>query len=630
MHKNIGCFEAVWMFFWNFIKNSLTYRLIRRVYDCISSAWRKSRIIGFFRHLHFDETSLKKSLAGRFVRSPFTFVEFLQNKYGDGLNSAIDKSGIFTLCRALMNNILGLNLRFIGIFLCFSAIGIFAGQAVCRNINYFSLVFLVAGLVLTPFDINVTEYLKNSALCRLICKLLGIEPDFEWFDNKYTTCKIRLYLSGAIGLVAGFAGGFASPLIIPLAIIGITAVLVIIKNPSAGAFALVFAAPLVPTMAAVGLSLLCLFSLLLHAVRTKGFRFKFDGTGFFIILFIAVYLIAGITSFSMMKSLSIWAIYFAFMTMYFVIINSVNTEKLLRGILVCFVLSGLFVCLYGIAQYLFGWNTTQAWMDEDMFSDIKMRIYSTLGNPNVLGEYILLVLPVSIGLMWINKNPASKIVYAGISAVMFAALILTFSRGCWIGILFAAVIFITFAAGKLWGLGLLALPVLPMVLPESIINRFASIGDMKDSSTSYRVYIWMGTLSMIKDFWVSGIGMGQEAFTQVYPFYSYNGIVAPHSHNLFLQILVESGIAGIAVFLLIIFFYLRKVMVGYQVGGKGDAMSTMMTAITAGICGFLVQGMFDNSFYNYRVMLVFWCTLAIGRACVYVAEQRRESNDKGN
>ncbi|MBQ3572992.1 MAG: hypothetical protein IJA16_00180, partial [Clostridia bacterium] len=185
MHKNIGCFEAVWMFFWNFIKNSLTYRLIRRVYDCISSAWRKSRIIGFFRHLHFDETSLKKSLAGRFVRSPFTFVEFLQNKYGDGLNSAIDKSGIFTLCRALMNNILGLNLRFIGIFLCFSAIGIFAGQAVCRNINYFSLVFLVAGLVLTPFDINVTEYLKNSALCRLICKLLGIEPDFEWFDNKY-------------------------------------------------------------------------------------------------------------------------------------------------------------------------------------------------------------------------------------------------------------------------------------------------------------------------------------------------------------------------------------------------------------------------------------------------------------
>ena len=118
--------------------------------------------------------------------------------------------------------------------------------------------------------------------------------------------------------------------------------------------------------------------------------------------------------------------------------------------------------------------------------------------------------------------------------------------------------------------------------------------------------------------------MGQEAFTQVYPFYSYNGIIAPHSHNLFLQILVESGVVGIGVFLIISVLFLRRIMTGYQYGGKGDSLSTIMTAIAAGFCGFLVQGMFDNSFYNYRVMLVFWCVLALGRACVYVAKQRSE------
>ena len=134
----------------------------------------------------------------------------------------------------------------------------------------------------------------------------------------------------------------------------------------------------------------------------------------------------------------------------------------------------------------------------------------------------------------------------------------------------------------------------------------------------------MGTVAMMKDFWISGIGMGKEAFTQVYPFYSYNAIVAPHSHNLFLQIMVESGIVGIIVFLLVVFFFLRRMMVGYQIGGKGNGMSTMMTAISAGVCGFLMQGMFDNCFYNYRVLLVFWCVLALGRACVYIAEQRSE------
>ena len=46
-------------------------------------------------------------------------------------------------------------------------------------------------------------------------------------------------------------------------------------------------------------------------------------------------------------------------------------------------------------QYAFGWTTSNAWIDEEMFEDATMRVYSTLGNPNVLGEYLLLVLPVA-------------------------------------------------------------------------------------------------------------------------------------------------------------------------------------------------------------------------------------------
>lgn len=619
--KNIGCFEAAWLFIWNIIKNSCVYKILRRVYDAISGAWKKSFIAGWFRRLHVSEGVLAKSLLGRAVRSPFTFVEFLQKKVGAQIKETADKSFFIGLCRMYLENLLALNLRFIGVIMaCMSPLFIGFGGMLWAGIA-----MLVIGLILCIFDINFTDYLKNSALVRLCCRLLAVNPDFDWYNGEYTTGRGRLVLAAAIGIMAGAVGGLINPILASLAIIGIAAVLLIIKRPSAGVFFLVFAAPIVPTMVAVGLSILCIFSLILYAVINRNFKFKFDGIGFLILVFIAIYFVAAITSFAPVKSFSIWAIYFVFMTVYFVIINTVNSEKILNNLLTMFVLSGFLVCLYGIAQYVFGWDMAQAWMDEEMFGDIKMRIYSTLGNPNVLGEYILLVLPVSIGLMWTRKDAAAKIVYAGISAIMFLALILTFSRGCWIGLLFAAAIFITFAAGKLWGLGLIALPIIPMVLPETIINRFASIGDMKDSSTSYRVYIWMGTLAMIKDFWVSGIGMGQESFTQVYPFYSYSGIVAPHSHNLFLQILVESGVCGIAVFLLIVFFFIRRMMVGYQVGGKGDSLSTIITAVSAGICGFLLQGMFDNCFYNYRVMLVFWCVIAMGRACVYVAEQRRQS-----
>ena len=628
MKENIGIFYASWLFLWNMIKNSVVYKILRGLYDKLSGAWRNSRIAGWFRTLHINEDALTGSIAGRVVRSPFTFLEFLQRRLGASVEAAIENSAFLKLCRAYLNNMLALNLRFIGILTLSMVIGISAGQLlVGGNIGYVLIASAVVSVVISMINVNVTGFLKGSAFVRLVCKLLEIDADFEWYDESNTRGRVRLIPAIAVGIVTGFLGGMTNVLLAPVAAVGIAVAFLVMQKPSAGVFFLVFAAPIAPTMAGVGLALLCIFSMVVYATVHNDFKWKFDGIGFFIIIFIAVYLVAAVTSFAPVKSFSIWAIYFVFMAVYFVIINSVNTKKLLNNLLTCFVISGFLVCLYGVAQYLFGWDTTQAWMDEEMFTDIKMRIYSTLGNPNVLGEYILLVLPVSIGLMWTRRSAAAKIVYAGISALMFAALILTFSRGCWIGLLVAAAIFITFAAGKLWGFGLLALPIIPMVLPESIINRFMSIGDMEDSSTSYRVYIWMGTLAMMKDFWISGIGMGQEAFTQVYPFYSYNAIVAPHSHNLFLQILVESGVAGIAVFLLVVFLFLRRIMTGYQIGGKGNQLSTIMTAIAAGVCGFLMQGMFDNCFYNYRVMLVFWCVIAMGRACVYVAEQRSEQSE---
>ena len=117
--------------------------------------------------------------------------------------------------------------------------------------------------------------------------------------------------------------------------------------------------------------------------------------------------------------------------------------------------------------------------------------------------------------------------------VLALCLVLTQSRGCWIGFMLSVVIFVTFYEGKWWGFIPIVLCILPFIIPQTIVDRIMSVGNMEDSSTSYRLYIWMGTLGMMKHYWLGGIGMGEAAFSQVYPFFSYNAIIAPHSHNLF-------------------------------------------------------------------------------------------------
>ncbi|MBR5153096.1 MAG: O-antigen ligase family protein [Clostridia bacterium] len=626
MNQQPGLFATVWMFFWNIIKHSGVYALLRRVYDGISGSWKRSCICSWFRRELHVSGWLHQSVAGKVVRLPITFLEYLQKRFGEVLAEKIEGSSILLAGRVYLHNLLALNLRFLGVAL----LGGGTGSVLMGNGGVLSLSLLIAGGILSLFDCNVTDWLKHSVLVQFCLRALGVEANFAWYHSCYTQGKFALLLAGSVGLIFGILLGGISPILAVLGVFAIGFSGLVLEKPIAGLYFLVFLAPLMPTMLMAGLSLLCLFSLVVKGVTKPDFQWRFDGIGFLILLFLGIYLVAGVTSFAMVKSLSIWAIYLVFICGYFLVIHLIQTPKQLQNLLTVFVLSGTAVCLYGILQYIFGWNINQAWMDEEMFSDIKMRIYSTLENPNVLGEYILLVLPVSIGLMWTRKDWLQKVVYAGISGMMALALILTFSRGCWVGLLVAAAVFVTFAAGKLWGLALVVLPMLPAVLPESILNRFTSIGDMKDSSTSYRVYIWMGTLAMMRDFWVSGIGMGAEAFKAVYPFYSYNGIVAPHSHNLFLQIMVESGIGGIAVFLLILAFFLKRMMEGYQFGGgKGMPLSTMITAISAGVCGFLVQGMFDNCFYNYRVLLVFWYVLGLGVACTQIAKTlaKEQGND---
>lgn len=619
--KTNGYFMTLWLYIWNsLIKNSIIYRLLCRIYSFISHQWQSSLITNLFRKTFLSENTAVSSLWGKICFSPFLLLEKIQNKYAEKLTVLKEKSLIIRFFKYLLHNFLALNLRFLGVF-------IFAGAladilvSIFRGGGFFlSVAALVLGILISLFDINVTSLLKDSLVIRFIETCLDTEFSFNFYYITKCEGKSRLICAAVFGTVTGLICGLLSPVFALLCVLGLVFFSLVLYKVEFGVFVTVFLAPIIPTMAVVGLTILCFLSLLIKSLTTKKFAWRTEGTGLMIITMLLLYLLASVTSFAPLKSVQIWAVYFVFMVFYFVIINTIKTKNQLFGLLTVFTVSGVLVCLYGIMQYLFGWNVTQAWIDEEMFEDIKMRIYSTLENPNVLGEYILLVLPVCISLMWTSKKAVSRIVYAVFSAVLGIALILTFSRGCWLGVMASAAVFITFAAGKLWGLALIVLPIIPMVLPQSIITRFTSIGDMSDSSTSYRVFIWMGTLLMLKDFWLSGIGPGTEAFTQVYPFYAYNSVVAPHSHNLFLQILTESGILGIAGFLIILFLFFKRLIAGYQYFGKGNKFSVIFVGIGSALTGFLLQGMFDNCFYNYRVFMIFWAVIAIGTAAFYIVQ----------
>ena len=55
----------------------------------------------------------------------------------------------------------------------------------------------------------------------------------------------------------------------------------------------------------------------------------------------------------------------------------------------------------------------------------------------------------------------------------------------------------------------------------SIVRRFTTLGD---SSTSYRLGIWQGVLLMLAHTFYFGIGIGEGAFADIYPFYALSAL----------------------------------------------------------------------------------------------------------
>ncbi|MHC1695074.1 MAG: O-antigen ligase family protein [Eubacteriales bacterium] len=297
---------------------------------------------------------------------------------------------------------------------------------------------------------------------------------------------------------------------------------------------------------------------------------------------------------------------------YFVVVNLIRSSDIIRRSVVSIVLSSFAVSLYGIYQKVAGLDQT-TWTDTSMFEEMAGRVVSTLENPNVLGEYLILTIPLSLVCLVLAKG-IWKPAMAVVSGVQLLCLVFTLSRGAWIGFIIGLVVLLYIYNSRVlavYAAGLLCVPLLPAVLPESIIKRFTSIGDLADSSTSYRVSIWQAALDMLGDLWRSGIGLGSQAFGAVYPEYSLAGIEsAPHSHNLFLQISIESGLIGLLLFLALVLLLLQLTL-SYISSAPDKGLRLAAGACICSIIGVLVQGMTDYIWYNYRVFFMFWIIAAL-------------------
>lgn len=341
-----------------------------------------------------------------------------------------------------------------------------------------------------------------------------------------------------------------------------------------------------------------------------------------IIIYALLILISTITSIDPSGSFRDLAIHFTAIGFVLVVINNIQTKEDFNILVTFLVIAATLVALYGLYQYKVGVEMEDKWVDSVNNPDIKTRVYSVFGNPNILAEYLIMIIPISAALFWYSKKIHKKAIFLITSLILTIALVLTLSRGGWVGFAFGIFIFIILIEKKLL-LALIPIALLGIYfLPQSIVNRILTIGNLGDSSNAYRIRLWKITLEIIRDNWLVGVGFGYIPFKTTFETY-IRTMPAYHSHNTYLQTMGEMGILGLIVFIMLI-FVLYKYAIKKLMKEEDRYIRTMAGGVLAGLSALLAHGAVESVLYLPKIIITFWTLVALILALMRISGKSKE------
>jgi O-antigen ligase len=193
-----------------------------------------------------------------------------------------------------------------------------------------------------------------------------------------------------------------------------------------------------------------------------------------------------------------------------------------------------------------------------------------------------------------------------------AALGLTFVRGAWIAFAMAVAAGILTRRRHVLVLGgaAVAAVLFALALP-GVMPRARSIGDATDPTTRERLAMFDAGKRLLREHPLTGIGPGQVK--HAYPVYAPPDAVrrsTSHLHNSPLQVAVERGLPGLALWLAIwAVFFVRAARIAASLP-PGDDRALVLGCIIA-IAAFLVGGLFEHNFGDTEVLLVATALMAL-------------------
>ncbi len=377
----------------------------------------------------------------------------------------------------------------------------------------------------------------------------------------------------------------------------------------------------------------------------KGGKVRRTKLDWFIVGFLGWVLITSFTSISPATALlgkyRRFEGFFSFVTyavVYFLTVQLADRPGRIRALARTLLISGAIVAFYGVLQSL-GLDPV-SWGSKLPFE--ANRAFSTFGNPDLLGGFLIFPLSISMAMALSERQIAWRVFYWLTFLLCVWAWIAAAVRGAWIGGtvgIIAVIVAAALAGAKLgvvdWGLaGLtgaaaIGLVIRSLSMPGTVFNvpeRLASIFKFGEGSALTRFEIWQAAIDAVKARPI--FGFGADTFRLVFPEYKPLAYVkdagylsvADNVHNYPLQLMAGIGIVGFLLLYGIFGFALWLGLPNAFARGKG-VERLVIAGFWAAAIGYITHLMTGLSVTGSTVFL--WLALAVIVAPTATTHERK-------
>jgi putative inorganic carbon (hco3(-)) transporter len=257
------------------------------------------------------------------------------------------------------------------------------------------------------------------------------------------------------------------------------------------------------------------------------------------------------------------------------------------------------------------------------FAEHKDRLnifqsYMTAGGLKMMLS--LLILPFLLD----KHTPVrDKICFAAFLVPMLIALILTNTRGSWLGFIAGGIAIAIIQNWKFLFVLAAALAAFFLFAPAHQVDRARSIVDMSHPSNYGRIHMWQTGMKIAKDY--PFLGVGDTDLHVFYEKYKEPSDVETggHLHNNLVTLLVTIGGIGLAV-VLALFIKIFIVLVQAVRRHRADWLyGSVSIGVLAAYCAFQVNGMFEWNFGDHEIVVFLWFFVGLALAIDRVAASGR-------